>query len=119
MRIQAALLALVPALILGACEQEANEVLSRVAVIEPPQSPLSVSFTCEEGPALSVLFFERGGTATVAVIGIGQEVLWQKETGSGYHYANEGFDLRGEGDTVQWSQTGGFSTTCRAVGDRI
>lgn len=106
-------------LALAGCQQEFNEGLSRVAVIEPPQSPLSVSYSCEEGPAISVLFFERGGTATVAVIGIGQEVLYLQPSETGYHYRNEGFDLKGEGKVVQWTQIGGLTTTCRAVGDRI
>lgn len=109
-------LALVP---LMACEQPLNQGLSRVATIEPPASPLSISYKCAEGPAISVVFFERGGTATVAVIGIGQEVLYIREAAQGYHYANEVYDLKGEGDVVQWSQAGGFSTTCTAVGDRI
>ncbi|MEM0921692.1 MAG: MliC family protein [Pseudomonadota bacterium] len=106
-------------LLLAACEIPLNEGLSRVAIIEPPQSPLSVSYKCEEGPAISVVFFERGGTATVAVIGIGQEVLYKQPVETGYHYRSEGFDLKGNGDTVRWSQTGGLSTTCKAVGDRI
>lgn len=105
--------------LLAGCEQPLNEGLSRVAVIEPVQSPLSISYKCEEGPAISVVFFERGGTATVAVIGIGQEVLYQQPADSGYHYRNEGFDLKGDGDIVRWTQTGGLSTTCKAVGDRI
>lgn len=109
-------LALLP---LMACEQPLNEGLSRVAIIEPPKSPLSVSYKCEEGPAISVVFFERGGTATVAVIGIGQEVLYIREADRGYHYANEVYELKGEGDVVEWRQAGGFSTTCTAVGDRI
>ena len=104
---------------LAACESEINEGFSRVAVIEPPQSPLSVSYKCDEGPAISVVFFERGGTATVAVIGIGQEVLYVRPSEAGYHYRNEGFDLKGEGNVVTWSQTGGLTTRCEAVGDRI
>ena len=102
-----------------ACQEEFNEGLSRVAVIEPAGSPLSVSFECEQGPAISVIFYEGGGTATVAALGVGQEVLFQRQTGSGFHYANEIYDLRGQGNEVTWSQTGGLSTICRAVGDRI
>lgn len=106
-------------LLLAGCQEALNEGLSGVAPIKPANAALSISYKCEEGPAISVIFFEKNGTATVAVIGIGQEVLYQQPTDSGYHYRNDGFDLKGEGDVTQWSQTGGLTTTCRAVGDRI
>ncbi|MEM8789990.1 MAG: hypothetical protein AAGE80_00130 [Pseudomonadota bacterium] len=110
-------LALLP---LMACEQEFNEGLSRVAVLEPPLSPLSVSFACEEGPAISVIFFERDGTVTVAALGVGQEVLYAVEEGSGgYHYRSDDYELKGAGDRVTWSKLGAYTTDCTAVGDRI
>lgn len=108
-------LALLP---LMACEAELNEGLSRVAVIEPAGSPLAVSYECAEGPALSVIFYEGGGTATVALLGIGQQVLFAEPVASGYHYRNDQYDLRGEGDQAQWSHAG-LNTQCTAVGDRI
>lgn len=104
---------------LAGCQEYTDVILSDVAPIKPANAPLSISYKCDEGPAISVVFFERGGTATVAVLGIGQEVLYAKPTDAGYHYASDAYDLRGEGPVTQWTQVGGFTTTCHAVGDRI
>ncbi len=109
-------LALVP---LMACEKEFNVGLSGVALIEPPDSPLSVTYECAEGPALSVIFYEKDGTATVAMLGVGQQVLFQQAAASGYHYRNDRFELRGKGSEANWSELGVGGTDCKAVGDRI
>lgn len=109
-------LALVP---LMACQEQLNQGVSRFATIEPAKSPVSISYKCDDGPGLSVVFFERGGTATVAMLGIGQQVLFAQPVEAGYHYRNEEFDLRGEGDVAQWNQFGVKQTRCVAVGDRI
>jgi len=95
--------------LLGACQ---------AAIIEPENPPLSVTFECEGAPGLSVLFYPEGGTANVAQLGLGQEVLYRQEAGSGYHYAAEGLDLRGQGDEVQWT-VGGKTVTCQALGNQI
>lgn len=109
-------LALLP---LMACEQEFNVGLSSVALIEPPDSPLSVTYDCAEGPAISVIFYEKDGTATVAMLGIGQQVLFQEAAASGFHYRNDKFELRGKGRDANWNQFGVLATDCTAIGDRI
>ena len=111
-------LALLP---LMACEQEFNEGLSRVAIIEPAKSPLSVSFACDQGPAISVIFFEREGTATVAALGVGQEVLYAvgEADRNTYHYRSDAYELKGTKEQATWSRLGVSSANCTAVGDRI
>ncbi|MEM1276637.1 MAG: hypothetical protein AAGH74_08930 [Pseudomonadota bacterium] len=111
-------LALMP---LMACEQEFNEGLSRVAILEPAKSPLSISFACDEGPAISVIFFERDGTVTVAALGVGQEVLYTvgESDRDDYHYRSDAYELKGTADQATWSKFGVYSTSCQAVGDRI
>ncbi|MEM7237422.1 MAG: MliC family protein [Pseudomonadota bacterium] len=109
-------LALIP---LMACQEQLNEGFSRVAIIEPDASPLSVSYKCDDGPGLSVVFFSSAGTATVAMLGVGQQVLYAQPVASGYHYRNDEFDLRGKDQEVQWNQFGVKETRCVVIGDRI
>ncbi|MEM7178734.1 MAG: MliC family protein [Pseudomonadota bacterium] len=104
---------------LMACENEFNVGLSGVALIEPPDSPLSVTYECAEGPALSVIYYQKNGTATVAMLGVGQQVLFEQRTGSGFLYRNDQFELRGKGREANWNEFGVRTTDCEAVGDRI
>ncbi|MBY8976551.1 MliC family protein [Rhodobacteraceae bacterium NNCM2] len=107
-------LALLP---LMACEDETNVMLSSVALIHEPEPPLSVSYECNEGPALSVIYYQDGGTATVSMLGIGQQVLYIQPAASGFHYRNDEFELRGKGNDVNWNHFGVTTTDCVAVGD--
>lgn len=90
----------------------------QVATIIPEGSPLSVSYKCENAPALSVIFYEAGGTATVGQLGLNQHVLYIQPAGSGYHYAADGYELRGQGGQAMWTANG-KTVNCTAVGDRI
>ena len=88
----------------------------RGAKIVPPASPSAVSYACESGPALSVIYHPEGGTATVAQLGLGTEVLMAVPSGSGFAYERIGYSLRGQGEEVIWGTPASAPVRCTAQG---
>ena len=77
-----------------------------------------VRFACENGGALTVTFGEGpGGEGTAQVAhGAGRSVLLpQQPSGSGFRYGDAGHELRGKGEEVEWSVSGGAPVRCRAT----
>lgn len=90
-----------------------------VGIATPPAmdtSPISqVVFTCEDGASFTAIFNDQENSATIKRDGTSAVILPALETGSGYLYANDDFELRGQGDAAMWRIGSGVPTKCTAT----
>jgi membrane-bound inhibitor of C-type lysozyme len=81
-----------------------------------PQSGISSAiFRCEDGSDLHVTFAHGPDSAQVVQEGYTTLDLPQRMMGSGYRYADNGAELRGQGSEVRWTRPGAAETVCRAT----
>lgn len=90
-----------------------------VGIATPPamdSSPVSqVVFTCENGASFTATFDDLENRASIERDGKTIVILPALETGSGYLYANDDFELRGQGDAAMWRVSNGVPTKCTAI----
>jgi membrane-bound inhibitor of C-type lysozyme len=84
--------------------------------IAPPTTPITVAavYRCDDGQTLRVTFDNSRNDARV-ILGDGAITTLQGQpVGSGIHYANAVYDLRGKGREATFAVKDGASTTCLA-----
>lgn len=82
----------------------------------PPLTPPTVTaiYRCADGQTLKATF-DNGRNDVRMILGDGAvTTLRGQPVGSGIHYANDAYDLRGKGREATFSATDGPSTTCTA-----
>jgi membrane-bound inhibitor of C-type lysozyme len=81
----------------------------------PPSDPITTSFRCEDGSALTVTFTRNPDATRVSQEGYTTVDLPARVTGSGYRYADNGAELRGRGREAHWTRPGAAETVCDAT----
>ncbi len=88
-------------------------LLTVLSACTPVRAPL-LAYTCEGGVRLDVRF-ERDH-ALLALPGGGEARLTQQVSGSGFWYAGAGHQLRGKGQSLQWTVGEALPLACLVVG---
>jgi len=78
----------------------------------PVGGTLRNSFVCDGEQPMTVDFAE--GLALLKVNNVSVQ-LAQEPTGSGVHYTGGGYDLRGQGPEMTWTDPAGAAHQCRSV----
>lgn len=77
-----------------------------------PRTEIKARFDCDDGQRLSVVFDHKINAAVVEVAKGQDAVLPSRNPEAGIWYAGEGFELKGAGDTLNYSAPGRASTRC-------
>ncbi len=80
---------------------------------DDPTKPRSVAYACEQGVAVTVIFNPVSRLATIRGLGPQDVLLPARETGSGFRYATDRVELRGQGAEAIIT-VDGASVACRA-----
>jgi membrane-bound inhibitor of C-type lysozyme len=81
----------------------------------PEVAATSATFHCEDGSDLHVTFTHEPDVATIVQEGYTTLALPARIMGSGYRYADNGAELRGQGAEVRWTRPGAAETICQRM----
>lgn len=74
----------------------------------------AADYRCDDGYAFHIAFDNRADTGTVSAGGKQIAVLDAQRTGSGIWYKGDGYELRGKGDSADFTRPGAPAVACTA-----
>lgn len=77
-----------------------------------PAGPITTRYRCDETTSFTVTFTQTPGAAQIDQSGYPTVTLPIQPSGSGFRYAANGVELRGQGEDVRITRPGGGEQIC-------